>query len=122
MGKSGLVLKVQDKDKVVQEVRISEICQLSLFGNIQLTTQAIQALCEQEVPIAYFSMGGWFYGVTHGLGVQEHLSAPRAVSPGRRARLLPAAGAGVGGGQDSQSADAAATQPCRAAGRRPWCR
>ena len=23
------------------------------------------------MPIAYFSMGGWFYGVTHGLGVQN---------------------------------------------------
>lgn len=71
VGKSGFVLKVQDKEAVVQEVRINEICQLNLFGNIQLTTQAIQALCEQEVPIAYFSMGGWFYGVTHGLGVRN---------------------------------------------------
>ena len=71
VGKSGFVLKVKEKDKVIQEVRINEICQLNLFGNIQLTTQAIQALCEQEVPIAYFSMGGWFYGVTHGLGVRN---------------------------------------------------
>lgn len=71
VGKSGFVLKVKEKEKVVQEVRINEICQLNLFGNIQLTTQAIQALCEQEVPIAYFSMGGWFYGVTHGLGVRN---------------------------------------------------
>lgn len=68
VGKSGFVLKVQDKETVVQEVRINEICQLNLFGNIQLTTQAIQALCEQQVPIAYFSQGGWFYGLTHGLG------------------------------------------------------
>ncbi|HEX4129877.1 MAG TPA: CRISPR-associated endonuclease Cas1 [Pirellulales bacterium] len=44
VGKNGLVvLKVQDKDKTLQEVRINEICQLNLFGNIQLTTQAIQA-------------------------------------------------------------------------------
>jgi len=71
VGKSGYVLKVQEKDKVVQEVRINEICQLNLLGNIQLTTQAVQALCEQEVPIAYFSQGGWFYGVTHGLGVKN---------------------------------------------------
>jgi CRISPR-associated protein Cas1 len=28
-------------------------------------------LCEAEVPIAYFSMGGWFYGVTQGLGVKN---------------------------------------------------
>jgi len=71
VGKSGAVLKVQEKEKVVQEVRIGEICQLNLFGAIQLTTQAIQTLCEAEVPIAYFSMGGWFYGVTHGLGVKN---------------------------------------------------
>jgi CRISPR-associated protein Cas1 len=71
VGKSGFVLKLQEKEKVLQEVRINEICQLNLMGNIQISTQAVQALCEQEVPIAYFSMGGWFYGVTHGLGVKN---------------------------------------------------
>jgi CRISPR-associated protein Cas1 len=71
VGKSGEVLKVKEKDRVVQEVRIHDICQLNLMGNIQLSTQAIQTLCEAEVPIAYFSMGGWFYGVTHGLGVKN---------------------------------------------------
>lgn len=71
IGKSGYVLKLQEKDKVLQEVRINEICQVNVLGNIQLSTQAVQALCEQEVPIAYFSMGGWFYGVTHGLGVKN---------------------------------------------------
>lgn len=71
IGKSGNVLKVKEKDTVVQEVRINETCQVNLFGNIQLTTQAIQTLCEAEVPIAYFSMGGWFYGVTHGLGIRN---------------------------------------------------
>ena len=71
VGKSGYVLKVQEKEKVVQEVRINDICQLNVMGNIQLSTQAVQALCESEVPIAYFSMGGWFYGVTHGLGVRN---------------------------------------------------
>ncbi len=71
VGKSGNVLKIKEKEKVVQEVRIGELCQLNLDGNIQLSTQAIQALCENEVPIAYFSMGGWFYGVTQGLGVKN---------------------------------------------------
>jgi CRISPR-associated protein Cas1 len=41
------------------------------MGNIQLTTQAVQCLCENEVPIAYFSQGGWFYGITQGLGVKN---------------------------------------------------
>ena len=71
VGKSGAVLKVQQRDEVIEQVRIKDICQLNLFGGIQLTTQAIQTLCEHEVPIAYFSQGGWFYGVTHGLGLKN---------------------------------------------------
>ena len=55
----------------MQKVRLNEICQLNLMGNIQITTQAIQTLCQAEIPIAYFSMGGWFYGVTQGLGVKN---------------------------------------------------
>jgi CRISPR-associated protein Cas1 len=68
VGKSGHVLRVSEKDRVVQEVRVGELCQVNLFGNIQMTTQAVQTLCELEVPIAYFSHGGWFYGLTRGLG------------------------------------------------------
>jgi CRISPR-associated protein Cas1 len=67
VGKSGAVLQVREKDAVVQEVRIGEICQVSLMGNVQLSTQAVQALCEAGVPVCYFSMGGWFYGITTGL-------------------------------------------------------
>ncbi len=71
VGKSGNVLKVYEKDAVLEEVRIGEICQVNLYGNIQLTTQAIQTLCDNDVPIAYFSMSGWFYGLTQGLGVKN---------------------------------------------------
>jgi CRISP-associated protein Cas1 len=67
VGKSGGVLQVKENDKVVQEVRVGETCQVSLLGNVQISTQAVQALCEAEVPVCYFSMGGWFYGITMGL-------------------------------------------------------
>jgi CRISPR-associated protein Cas1 len=67
VGKSGTVLQVREKETLLHEVRIGEICQVNLMGNVQLSTQAIHALCEAEVPICYFSMGGWFYGITNGL-------------------------------------------------------
>jgi CRISPR-associated protein Cas1 len=60
------VLQVKDKDRVIEEVRIRDVSHVALFGNIQISTQAIQALCEQEIPVTYFSMGGWFYGITRG--------------------------------------------------------
>jgi CRISPR-associated protein Cas1 len=60
------VLTVKDKDKLIDEVRMRDVSHVALFGNIQISTQAIQSLCEQEVPVTYFSMGGWFYGITRG--------------------------------------------------------
>jgi CRISPR-associated protein Cas1 len=71
VGKSGQVLQVRDRDTLQQELRIGEICQLNLMGNIQLSTQAVQALCEAGVPICYFSQGGWFYGITTGMNTKN---------------------------------------------------
>lgn len=67
VGKSGEVLQVREKDELKQEVRIGEICQVNVMGNIQVSTQAIQSLCEAGKPVCYFSQGGWFYGITTGL-------------------------------------------------------
>jgi CRISPR-associated protein Cas1 len=44
-----------------------EISTLNIFGNVQITTQAIRELCDYEIPICYFTYGGWFYAITHGL-------------------------------------------------------
>ena len=71
VSKSGAVLKIRKDDQILQEVRIQETCQVSVFGNVQLSSQAIQTLCEHEVPIAYFSQGGWFYGLTRGLDLRN---------------------------------------------------
>ena len=65
------VLTVKDKDKMVEEVRMRDVSHVALFGNIQISTQAVQSLCEQEVPVTYFSMGGWFYGITRGHGLKN---------------------------------------------------
>jgi len=64
-------LVVKDGDSVVDEVRMNDVSHVALFGNIQISTQAVQELCEQEIPVAYFSMGGWFYGLTRGHGLKN---------------------------------------------------
>ena len=64
-------LVVRDKDKDAEEVRLRDVNHLALFGNIQISTQAVQQLCELEIPVTYFSMGGWFYGLTHGHGLKN---------------------------------------------------
>ena len=64
-------LVIKDGDSVIDEVRMNDVTHVALFGNIQLSTQAVQELCEQEIPVAYFSMGGWFYGLTRGHGLKN---------------------------------------------------
>lgn len=71
VGKRGEVLQVRNRDKTVQDVRVGEISQVNVFGNVQLTASAIQGLCWAEKPIAHFSYGGWFYGLTNGLGLKN---------------------------------------------------
>jgi CRISPR-associated protein Cas1 len=67
VGKSGEVIQVREGDELKQEVRLGEVSQINLLGNVQLSTQAVQAFCSSEVPVCYFSQGGWFYGITSGL-------------------------------------------------------
>ena len=71
IGKSGEVLQIRERNKPVQEVRIGEISQVNVFGNVQFTAAALQGLCGAEKPISHFSYGGWFYGLTHGLGLKN---------------------------------------------------
>ena len=67
VGKSGDVIQIRDGDQLKQEARLGEVSQINLLGNVQISTQAIQSFCSAEVPVCYFSQGGWFYGITSGL-------------------------------------------------------
>lgn len=67
VGKNDEVLRVKEREKTVQEVRLNDTCQVNLLGNIQISTQALHGLCESEIPVCYFSQGGWFYGMTTGM-------------------------------------------------------
>jgi CRISPR-associated protein Cas1 len=65
------VLQVRDRDGVIQEARLLDVSQLNVFGSVQVTAGAIEALCRDEKPIAYFSTGGWLHAVTHGMTLKN---------------------------------------------------
>jgi len=67
VGKSGDELTVQPREGEPQMVRLGQTSQVALFGQVQMSTQAIQAALGRAIPIAYFTSGGWFYGLTTGL-------------------------------------------------------
>jgi CRISPR-associated protein Cas1 len=66
ISKSGDVFEAWLKDKKLGQSRIFETSHIALLGNVQITTQAMAAALDNGVPVAFFSMGGWFRGLAHG--------------------------------------------------------
>jgi len=71
IGRKDETLTVKLEETLMEEVRLADVSHVALFGNIQLSTQALQGLCAAEIPVTYFSGGGWFYGITHGHGLKN---------------------------------------------------
>lgn len=68
VGKHESTLKISERREGIQEeVRIIDVSHVGLFGNVQITTQAVQELCSRGIPITYHSRNGWFYGITTGM-------------------------------------------------------
>ena len=66
--KSGDTLRIADEEKGDTTVRLNEVSDVALFGNVAITTPALAALMEREIPVTFHSHGGWFRGLTHGIG------------------------------------------------------
>jgi CRISPR-associated protein Cas1 len=71
LSKKGETVVVKEKGEVISEVRIKDLHHVAIFGAAQISTALVQTLCEREVPVSYFSMGGWFYGLTRGHGLSN---------------------------------------------------
>jgi CRISPR-associated endonuclease Cas1/CRISPR-associated protein Cas4 len=68
IGKEGETLKITDEEKGEAQVRFIDISDVALFGNVSITTPALAALLEREIPVTFHSHSGWFRGVAHGVG------------------------------------------------------
>jgi len=68
IGKEGETLRIADEDRGETRVRLNDISDVALFGNVSITTPALAALMDREIPVAFHSHGGWFRGVAHGVG------------------------------------------------------
>ena len=67
IGTSGELFQVKLKDKKIGESRIFETSHVCIFGNVQVTTQALREMCLRNIPLTFFSTGGWFYGHVEGM-------------------------------------------------------
>lgn len=68
VGKSGQELEIVERDGSKHRIRLLDVSQLALFGSVQITSAALGVLLRRGVPVCHFSYGGWFQGITHGIG------------------------------------------------------
>ncbi len=67
IGKRGDELVFNQSGVLLDSARILDVSQVCVFGNVQISTQVIRELLAREIPVCYYSYGGWFSGYTTGL-------------------------------------------------------
>ena len=60
-------LEISRKGEKLASIRLIDVSQLCVYGNVQVTSQLIRELFAREIPVGWFSYGGWFSGIGHGL-------------------------------------------------------
>ncbi len=60
-------LEVFKDGKALASYRLIDVSQLCLQGNITVSPQAMRELFAREIPVCWFSYGGWFAGMSQGL-------------------------------------------------------
>lgn len=68
VAKKGETLEIFVDDVAAQTVRLADVSQLVLFGQIYVTTPTLHELMAREIPISWHSFGGWFLGHSVGTG------------------------------------------------------
>ena len=67
IGIRGGRVRVTHRSVELREVRAIDVSQISVFGNVQLSSQLMRAAFSREIPVCWFSYGGWFQGIANGL-------------------------------------------------------
>lgn len=60
-------LEVTRKKEKLASVRLIDVSQLCLIGNVQVSSQSMRQFFAREIPVCWFTYGGWFSGVAEGL-------------------------------------------------------
>lgn len=84
--RSGRVQVEADHIELVS-VRVIDVSQLCLYGNVQVSSQAVRELLRREIPVCWFSYGGWFSGIAEGLPSKHVELRRRQVARGHQGAL-----------------------------------
>lgn len=60
-------LEIYQEREQLGSYRLIDVSQVCLQGNVTVTPQAMRELFAREIPVCWFSYGGWFTGMAQGL-------------------------------------------------------
>lgn len=66
VGKDGDRLTVKNRDSHLVSVPLIQVSQISLFGNVQISSQALREVVDRGIPVCYLTYGGWLTAMTTG--------------------------------------------------------
>lgn len=86
VGVRGGRLRVTLEGQLQASLRLIDISQVCILGNVSVSTQALRELMSRDVPILWFTYGGWFSGMMEGLPAKnvqlrraQYLATPEIV-------------------------------------------
>lgn len=66
VGKDGDRLSIRHRDAKLMSVPLISVSQVSLFGNVQISSQALREIVNRGIPVCHFNYGGWLHATTIG--------------------------------------------------------
>ena len=60
-------IQVRKDGETIEDIGLKDVSSVSIFGNKQVSTQLMRELCSRNIPLSFFSYGGWFYGFLRGM-------------------------------------------------------
>lgn len=60
-------IEVAKKGERLASARLLDVSQLCVYGNVQVSSQLLRELFAREIPVCWFTYGGWFSGMAVGL-------------------------------------------------------
>ncbi|MFO1043480.1 MAG: CRISPR-associated endonuclease Cas1 [Planctomycetaceae bacterium] len=66
VGKDGDRLSIRHRDAKLMSVPLITVSQVSLFGNVQISSQALREIVDRGIPVCHFNYGGWLHAMTTG--------------------------------------------------------
>lgn len=70
-------VEVSKGREVIASVRVIDVSQVNVVGNVSVSAFALRDFFARDIPVCWFSYGGWFSGMAHGLP-NKHVDLRRA--------------------------------------------